>query len=78
MNRVDQNFIFEAADPVEVITIIDSLDNNKGTGPYSIPSNMLKALKANLCHPLTSIINMSFATGIYPDQLKIAKVIPIF
>ena len=39
---------------------------------------MLKALKVNLSHPLTTIINMSFATGIYPDQLKIAKVIPIF
>ena len=77
-NRVNQNFIFESADPVEVINIIDSLDNNKGTGPYSIPSNMLKALKVNLSHPLTTIINMSFATGIYPDQLKIAKVIPIF
>ena len=77
-DRVNQNFIFKSADPVEVISIIDSLDINKGTGPYSIPGNILKALKANLCHPLTTIINMSFATGIYPDQLKIAKVIPIF
>ena len=55
-NRVDQNFIFESADPVEFINIIDSLDNGKGTGPYSIPSDMLKALKVNLCHPLTTII----------------------
>jgi hypothetical protein len=76
--RVDRNFIFESADQVEVITIIDSLDPGKGSGPYSIPTNIMKALKANLCHPLTSIINMSFATGTYPDQLKIAKVIPIF
>ena len=77
-NRVNQNFIFESADAVEVITIINSLDINKGTGPYSIPGNILKALKANLCHPLKTIINMSFATGTYPDQLKVAKVIPIF
>ena len=76
--RVDKNFIFESADTVEVICIINSLDSGKGSGPYSIPGNMLKALKANLCHPLTNIINMSFATGVYPDQLKIAKVIPIF
>ena len=76
--RVNRNFIFESADPVEVICIIDSLDSGKGSGPYSIPSDILKALKANLCHPLTTIINMSFATGIYPDVLKIAKVIPIF
>ena len=75
---VAQNFIFKSADAVEVICTINSLDTRKGSGPYSIPSDLLKALKANLCHPLTSIINMSFATGIYPDQLKIAKVIPIF
>ena len=77
-DRVNQNFIFESADPVEVICIIDSLDSGKGSGPYSIPSDMLKALKANLCHPLTTIINMSFATGIYPDLLEVAKVIPVF
>ena len=73
-----KKFIFESADPVEVINIINSLDPGKGSGPYSIPSNILKALKANLCYPLTTIINMSFATGVYPDQLKIAKVIPVF
>ena len=28
--------------------------------------------------PLKEIINLSFATGIYPDKLKIAKVIPTF
>ena len=77
-DRVNSNFIFESADPLEVINIISSLDSGKGTGPFSVPSDILKALKANLCHPLTTIINMSFATGIYPDQLKIAKVIPIF
>ena len=27
---------------------------------------------------MKEIINLSFATGIYPDSLKIAKVIPIF
>ena len=77
-DRVNTNFIFQSADPVEVMCIIDSLDSGKGYGPYSVPTNILKALKANLCHPLTTIINMSFATGIYPDLLKIAKVIPVF
>ena len=32
----------------------------------------------NLCHPLADIINNSVETGIYPDKLKHAKVIPIF
>ena len=39
---------------------------------------ILKLLKFNLCEPLKEIINLSFATGLYPDQLKVATVIPIF
>ena len=34
--------------------------------------------KSNICYPLKEIINLSFATGIYPIKLKIAKVIPVF
>ena len=63
---------------MEIITIIDSLNNSKASGPHSIPVEILKLLKFNLCEPLKEIINLSFATGVYPDQLKIAKVIPIF
>ena len=75
---VKKKFILESVDTVEMICVIDSLDISKGTGPFSIPGAVLKALKSNLCYPLKEIINMSFATGIYPDQLKIAKVFPVF
>ena len=51
-NRVNQNFIFLSADQVEIISIIDSLDNNKGTGPYSIPKKLtLKASPKSLPMP---------------------------
>ena len=45
---------------------------------YCIPTEILKIIKQNICYPLKEIINISFATGTYPDKLKIAKVIPIF
>jgi len=64
-------------DTVEIMSIIDSL-GSESSGPYSIPTEILKLLKPNLCHPLAAIINMSFVTGVYPDQLKTAKVIPVF
>ena len=31
-----------------------------------------------LSHPLAYVCNLSFSTGVFPDSLKIAKVIPIF
>ena len=75
---LNYNFLFESVDSKEVILIIDSLKNSKATGPHSVPTEILKIIKANLCYPLKEIINLSFATGIYPDKLKIAKVIPTF
>ena len=75
---LDNNFLFKSADPSEIIYIIDSIENSKSTGPHSIPTDILKLIKNNICLPLKEIINMSFATGVYPELLKIAKVIPIF
>ena len=77
-NPNENFFLLESADSQEVLLIIDSLDNNKASGPNSIPTDVLKLIKNNICHPLKEIINLSFATGIYPTQLKLAKVIPTF
>ena len=74
---LDHNFLFQSVDQNEIIFIIDSFEN-KALGPHSIPTEILKLAKINLSYPLKEIINMSFATGVYPDKLKIAKVIPIF
>ena len=40
-------------------------------------TTFLKTLVPLLLRPLTLIINQSLTTGIFPDQLKIAKVLPI-
>ena len=52
------------------------VSNNKSSGPNSIPTDVLKLIKNNICHPLKEIINLPFLTGIYHTQLKLAKVIP--
>ncbi len=75
---LDYNFLFRSADSTEIIMIINSLQSGKASGPYSIPTEILQTIKQNICYPLKEIINMSFATGVYPDKLKIAKVIPIY
>ena len=77
-NPLNHNFLFKSVDSNEIIFIIDSLENSKATGPHSIPTEILKLIRFNISYPLKEIINMSFATGVYPDKLKIAKVIPIF
>ena len=40
--------------------------------------DIIKKLLEFIAQPLTEIINGSLLSGIYPDLLKLAKVIPIF
>ncbi len=77
-DRVDANFLFQSADTEEILRIITSLNTSKSTGPNSIPTDILKLLAPILCHPLKEIINISFATGVYPDKLKLAEIIAVF
>ena len=50
----------------------------KATGPHSIPTDIFKLIKLIVSESLSDIINTSFSTGIYIDDLKISKIIPIF
>ena len=42
------------------------------------PLNFKKKLSLAFINPLTLIINQSLVTGIFPNKLKIAKVLPLF
>ena len=69
-------FVIAHVSNEEILDIINSLEN-KSTGPYSIPLKLLSLIPDLIILPLAYIINMSFLTGVYPNLLKIVKVIPI-
>ena len=50
----------------------------RALGPNSVPMKILKDLKKELSKPLTILINLTFSLRIFPNCLKIAKVIPVF
>lgn len=78
-SRSPESFFFKAVTPEEMIKTIQSLNNSKASGPYSVPPvAVLNNLLFEISDILTKIINLSFETGIFPEDLKIAKVIPIF
>ena len=60
------------------MNIIHLLDENKFSGPSSIPVNLLKIAVPVIITPLCKLINHSFDSGVFPDALKISKVIPIY
>ena len=74
-NRNQFNFIIAHISNDEVLDIIKSLPN-KATGPNSIPLNLLHIIADIIVFPLCHIINTSFSSGIFPEILKVAKVLP--
>ena len=67
-NRNQFNFIIAHISNEEVLEIINSL-TNKSTGPSSIPLNLLQSV--------ADLIVKSLLNGIFPDKLKIVKVVPL-
>ena len=61
----------------EVINIINDLDVKKSTGHDGISILIIKKLANELSVPLTCIFNMSINSCLVPDQLKVARVVPI-
>ena len=61
-----------------LITIIDKFPAKNSSGHDGVTLKQLKYLKLILIKPLTLLLNQIFNTGIFPDWMTIAKVIPIF
>ena len=74
-NRNAYDLIITHISEEEVLDLINSLAN-KSSGPASIPLRLLKLVADLVVAPLCHIINISFSTGVFPDILKVAKVVP--
>ena len=55
-----------------------SLKINQSPGYDDISFNVFKKCFSSLCEPLKYLFNLSIEKGIFPDDLKIAKVTPIY
>ena len=71
------SFFISPCTKEEIIEIISNFKPKKLAGPNSIPNKILRLLTDDISEHLSIIFNISFATGIFPEKLKVAKVIPI-
>ena len=77
-DKRDENFNFTAVDENDIRKIADKLDNKKSCGIDGISNIIMKSIINILIKPITIIINQMLETGVFPDKLKVAKVIPLF
>ena len=72
------SFFFATVSQLEVSNLISDLRTGTAAGFDNVPVDIVKKSADIISQPLTHIINLSIQTGSVPDQMKIARVIPIF
>ena len=73
------SFTFQPITEETMINIIDKLKSKKNSQSHDgLSSKHLKLIKHETSKAITLIVNQSLNTGIFPDKLKCAKVIPIY
>ena len=77
-NPTDHRFTFSQINERKVLSIINKLKNKTSSGKDGISNKLLKSIKSEISEAIAIIINQSILTGIFPDQLKLAKVKPLY
>ena len=70
--------VLRYTEPVELYNVMNGLKNTSATGPDGIPVGVVKFCASILAAPLSEIVNRAFDGGIFPDQLRLANIIPVF
>ena len=71
-------FILTPTNTREIEDIIKTVNMRKSIGPNSIATRFSKQFYKEISIPIEKLINLSFETEIFPDALKLARIIPIF
>jgi len=61
----------------DILNITVKLKSKNSTDYNNMSSKLMKATIQNTVHPLTHIINLSLEKGIFPNDMKISRVVPI-
>ena len=76
-DRNEHSMYLQPTDTTEISHIIKNLKESSA-GYDEIQAKVVKASLLYLIEPLKNLINLSLSEGIFPNELKIAKVIPIY
>ena len=77
-NKPRSNFSFNSVNKECIAKFIVKLKNKSSYGYDSISNKLIKSASHVLVKPLTLIANQSLHTGVYPSQLKLSRVKPLF
>ena len=78
INLNPHSIFISSVNQQEILQIVNKFKNKKSTDHTDIDMMIVKNIIETVVSPFTHICNLSFETGIFPEKMKTAKVIPIF
>ena len=76
-NDHQMSFFIDPTNETEIIYIINHLKEG-ALGRDEIVARNLKCISDSIAYPLAQVANLSFQQGIFPEELKIAAVTPLY
>ena len=76
--HITSSFKFSLVSSDSVLKLITTLKAKSSSGHDEISTILLKRISPIISDILSRTINQSLLTGVFPDKLKIAKVLPLF
>jgi len=76
--RGSETFDFQEINPVQVESVLESLDVNKATGHDSIPAKILKARADEISQPLSTLYNSCIKRAQWPRDWKKGDWTPVY
>uniref|UniRef100_A0A8C6MKE1 Reverse transcriptase domain-containing protein n=1 Tax=Nothobranchius furzeri TaxID=105023 RepID=A0A8C6MKE1_NOTFU len=81
MNTIPRNvnsILLDKVDQQEIRNIVKNWGSKRSTDCDDLDMVTVKAIIESVIEPFTYICNLSLSTGVFPDLMKIAKVVPLF
>ena len=77
-DAVGDTLFLKPVTQAEIVILVNNTKNKKSKDHDDIDMCLVKKLIPHLVIPLAHIFNVSLQTGVFPDGMKIARVIPLF
>lgn len=75
---LQNSFFLFPTNELEIIQTIKELKSNSAPGINNISNSCLKKIAHYVAKPINIIINKCFEEGFFPDEFKIAKIVPLY
>uniref|UniRef100_A0A3Q2ZQH6 Reverse transcriptase domain-containing protein n=1 Tax=Kryptolebias marmoratus TaxID=37003 RepID=A0A3Q2ZQH6_KRYMA len=73
-----ESIFLDGTDKEEIMNIVKNFANKRSKDWVDMDMMFVKEIMGCVIEPFTYICNLSFSTGIFPDNMKTAKVIPLY